>query len=120
MEFNRRLKSLDDGQLEILRHVTKIDRELADLEETLRDTVIEIGGIPDEVGRDPQRLTIRRRLHELENDKATAQAAAAAVSAATTLHKAAAEKRFSRREKLIGLLFAFAVAVGPYLAPHIS
>ena len=83
----------------------------------LHDVIIEIGGAPDQRGRDPERLSVRRRLHKLESDRAAADAATAAVRAATELRQSAHEKRFSRREKIGGLLLAAAVVVSTWLSP---
>lgn len=109
MDIDTRLKNLDDGQAEILRR-------LDEMQEDIRNTVIEIGGVPEQLGRNPQRRSIRVRLHEIENDRSTAQAAAAAVAAAKELTAIAAEKRFTKREKLAALGIAVIVALPAYIA----
>ncbi len=92
-------------------------RQLGETTETLRTVVVEIGGAPVELGRDTTRRSIRRRLHDLENDRSAAQAAAAAVSASKQIYQASTDRRFSRREKFAGILLAAVVALGPYVAP---
>lgn len=109
MDIDTRLKNLDEGQAEILRR-------LDDMQEDIRNTVVEIGGVPEELGRDPRRRSIRVRLHEIENDRSAARAAAAAVSAAQQLQDSVSRDRFTRREKLAGLFFAGVIAVSPYVA----
>ncbi len=91
--------------------------KLDETTETVRNVVVEIGGAPVELGRDTTRRSIRRRIHDLENDRSAAQAATAAVSASTKIYDASMDRRFSRREKLAGIALALFIAVGPYVAP---
>jgi hypothetical protein len=84
-----------------------------------RNIVVELGGAPDELGRDPGRKSIRARIHSLEDNQTSQQLAREALQGARDLHAASAEKRFSRREKLAGLVFAFLMVISPYLAPLI-
>ena len=108
--IKQKLDDLDRGQIEIIRR-------LDDMAENLNDTIIEIGGVPDELGRDPHRRSIRARIHDLEVDRTTAKIATSALDAAKELHRSSAEKRFTKREKLAGLAVAFLVATGPYISP---
>lgn len=97
----------------------ELDDRITNLEEIYRNIVIEIGGVPNDLGRDANRPPIRRRLHILENEKHTAEISKAAVEAAIKLHDSAMEKRFSKREKVLALVFAFLVATGSWVAPII-
>lgn len=106
------------------RRLDEHDEELEVIRGRLDRVAVEIGGIPDEIGRDPNRLSLRQRLHLIETDRSAAKTAQAAVSAASKLRDDAREKaaqaeenRFSRREKLAALAFAAIVAAGPYLSP---
>ncbi len=80
-----------------------------------RNILIELGGAPDDVGRKVTRASIRDRIHRLEQDQSTALAARAAVDASKSLYAASRDRRFSRREKLAGLVLAVIVAAGPYV-----
>lgn len=111
-QLQQQLQQLDRGQVEILRRLDHMG-------EDLKNTMIEIGGVPDQIGRDPRRPSLRVRLHKVENDQADAALRTEVLQAARTLHEGAAEKRFSRREKILALAFAAVVAIGPYLAPFI-
>lgn len=111
-DIERKLNDLDDGQKEVLRR-------LEEMKKNIRDVVTEIGGVPDSEFREPDRRTIRWRIHMLETDRTTAQAAQAAVDAAKALHDASTEKRFSHREKIGAVILAAASVLSPYLAPLI-
>ena len=109
-DIKQKLEDLDDGQHEILRRVKLMDKRV-------RDVIIEIGGVPDEIGRDPDRPSLRRRVHRLETADVASKTAAAALEAASQLRAAANENRFTKREKIAGLLLALLVAIGPFIAP---
>jgi hypothetical protein len=114
------VEPLNDPFEELREGQALIARRLEEMNGTLRDVVVELGGAPIQLGRDPGRLSIRRRLHELEDGKHAAEIAGTALEAAKQLRQLAAEKRFSRREKIIGAVLAAVVASGPYLAPLLS
>lgn len=118
-QLRKRLEHLDHGQDELNRGQAEMLRRIADVANDLRKTLVEIGGVPDDIGRDPNRQSIRARLHKLENDRTTARVAATAVDAAKELRAASAEKRFTKREKTVGLVLALIVAIGPYVAPFL-
>ncbi len=101
----------------VIGNQQNVMRKLDQADELLHDVVVELGGAPDEIGRDSTRLSIRRRLHNLESDRSAAQAATAAVSASKTIYDASVDRRFSRREKFAGIVIAAFVALGPYIAP---
>ncbi len=118
-ELNRRLRHVEDQLATVIHNQGNVMRTLDEVGETARDVVVEIGGAPDEIGRDPSRRSLRRRMHELENDRSAAQAAAAAVAASKQFYTAAADKRFTKREKMIAVGIAAFVAISPYIAPFI-
>ena len=97
--------------------ISELEGRITVLEDIYKNIAVEIGGVPDGLGRDPNRPPIRRRLHILENERHTAEISKAAVDAAIRLHDSAKEKRFSRREKLITLACAIFVASGSWLSP---
>lgn len=119
MDIEQRLASLDRGQMEILRRIDSVDGDLAELKDTVRDTVIEIGGVPDDIGRDPNRRSMRSRIHDLENDRSAQDIAAQAVASMKSIQNAADQKRFTRFEKSVALCFTAILAVGPYVAPYL-
>ncbi len=107
-EISRDIHALREDHDELLRLVKKMNGRQ-------RDILIELGGVPDDIGRKVTRSSIRDRLHAMENDQSTAIAARAAVSASQSLYAASSDRRFSRREKLAGIVLALIVAVGPYI-----
>ena len=109
-ELQQQLARLQKGQEDIVRRLDELNGKV-------NDTIVELGGVPGSLGRDPGRKSIRHRLHDLEDDQSAAGAARAALDAARHLHDAAAEKRFTRREKMTALTFGFLVAAGPFVAP---
>lgn len=97
--------------------ISELEKRITSLEDAYKTIVIEIGGVPNTLGRDPQRPPIRRRLHVLENEKHTAEISKAAVDAAIKLHDSAMEKRFTKREKTIATVCAAVIATGSWLSP---
>ena len=109
-ELYEQLAVLQDGQEAIVRRLDQMNG-------TVSDVLLEIGGVPHRTYREPDRKTIRRRLHDLENDAVAAQIAHAALESAQRLHVDATERRFTKREKIAALLCAAIVAAGPFVAP---
>jgi hypothetical protein len=93
---------------------------LEDMDQLLHDLIVELGGIPGSMGRDPNRVTIRGRLHKLEADRTAARTAEAAINAARELRNTVGERRFNRRERILGLVFAALVIVSPFIAQAIA
>lgn len=106
-DTHRQLEDLKLGQEKILDRLDAMNGDF-------RDMTIELGGVPG-IGRDPTRRSLRRRLHDLENDRTTARIAATTLDAAKEIRAAAGNTRFTRREKNLGLVLAAIVAVGPYI-----
>jgi hypothetical protein len=101
------------------RRVESLERRLAELEELYRNVAVELGGVPDEIGRDPARPSIRRRLHILEDERAATALTETAMKAAMKLHDASKEKRFSKREKMVALSFSLVIAAGSWITPFL-
>lgn len=80
-ELRGGIDSLRDGQ-------RKIEVKVDDLAELCAEIEHEIGGAP-RIGIRGSRRSMRQRLHDLENDKAAATAAEAALAAATAVRKEA-------------------------------
>lgn len=59
--------------------LARIENHLAEINGTITDVVIEVGGIPGSLGRDPKRPSLRARVHELEQAKYAATAVNAAL-----------------------------------------
>ncbi len=116
VDLAQRVEHVEQQLATVIRNQQEVMSQLAETTDTLHDVVVEIGGAPDEIGRDRSRLSVRRRIHNLESDRSAAQAASAAVAASKTIYDAATDRRFSRLEKMLGLAFAFIVAAGPYIA----
>jgi hypothetical protein len=93
---------------------------LDDIDELLHDAVVELGGIPGKMGRDPNRPTIRARLHKLETDSTAARTAEAAILAAKEIRASAYEKRFTHRERFAALLLTVLLLVSPFIAQLIG
>jgi hypothetical protein len=107
------LKVLSTRQGQILHR-------LEDIDELLHDAVIELGGIPGSMGRDPNRATIRSRLHKLETDSTAARTAEAAILAAKEIRAAAYEKRFTHRERFAVLVLTVLLLICPFIAQVIA
>lgn len=68
-----RLERLERGQIELGLQMKTVD-------ERVKDVIVELGGVPDEIGRDPDRESVRERLHALEQTRYAAAAASAALA----------------------------------------
>ena len=121
-EFQKHIQDLESQVAVVIVNQQNVMSQLAAARDTLHDVVVELGGAPNGLGREDARRSVRRRLHELEGDRSAAMAASAAVSASKKIYDASSDRRFSRREKLAGIVLAFIVATGPYitLAIHAS
>ena len=97
-----RLERFEERQLAILEQVREVKARLDSLNGSVSDILAELGGAPTRTFRDPTRKTIRRRIHDLENDRASALIARAALESAELTRR----QTWSRREKV--LLFVFA------------
>jgi CRISPR/Cas system CSM-associated protein Csm2 small subunit len=79
--------------------------KLAVLEERSHDMQTDIRELYEMIQSGPN--SIRTRLHKMEADRAAADAATAAVEAVKLVYAQASQRRFSRFEKTVGLVFAF-------------
>ncbi len=116
VDLAHRVEHVEQQLATVISNQQNVMSQLAETSDTLHDVIVEIGGAPDEIGRDNNRPSVRGRIHKLESDRSAAQAATAAVAASKTIYDAATDRRFSRLEKVLGLAFAFIVAAGPYIA----
>lgn len=64
---------------QIIENQREVLARLATLQDQMRDVLMELGDVPDADYRDPDRRSIRRRLHDLEEMKHAASAAGAAL-----------------------------------------
>lgn len=103
MEITREeFDGLERRQLLILEEVRAIRQHLKTLNGHVSDILTEIGGAPARDFRDPERKSIRARLHTLENDRAAASIAQAALKAAESVRAQA----WSTRQKVTLFVFA--------------
>lgn len=107
------------GDSEILERLVRLEEGQEDLKDDVRAIRVQMEGPP----RDE---SIRGRLHKIETSEATANAAKAALAAAEASRKQAqvmrqqaSENRFTKREKVTGLLLGACLLVTPWLTPLI-
>jgi len=108
-----RLARLEDRMGKVEQEVVATGVEVREARRDISDLAVLIQGPP----RDE---SIRGRLHRLEDSEATAKAANAALTAAKAMYEQSTEKRFSRREKLVGLVFAASMIASVWLEPLIQ
>ncbi len=79
------------------------------------DVLLELGTVPDHRYREPDRLTVTKRLHMLENDSAAARIAGAALASA----EASKAQAWTRWQKIalfliavVGMILGILAAVG--------
>lgn len=97
--IERRLERIEERQQQIIVAIERLTLKAEVNAGTVSAVIAEVGGAPDVATRQG-RLTMRDRIHDLENDTAAATAAKAALEAAT----AARIGQWTVREKtLVGL-----------------
>ena len=90
--------------------LVRVEEKVNVLHDDLLEVKLAINGPPREE-------SVRGRLHRLESNEAAAKAAEAALTAARALHDERSEKKFTKLDKVIGGLIAFAVLASQWLAP---
>ena len=87
------------------------DERLAVCEQRIKDAEKDIAALFVMMQGPPRDESVRGRLHMLEQNNAAANAATAAVEAVKLVQSSAANQRFSRGEKLVGLAFTCAFLI---------
>lgn len=108
-----RLARLEDRMGRVEQEVVASGVEVREARRDIADLAVLIQGPP----RDD---SIRGRLHKLEDSEATAKAANAALTAAKAMYEHSSDKRFSKREKIGGVLVATALLVSQWLEPIVQ
>lgn len=115
-QLKEKLAALEDGQQELLRRFD-------DMNKTMKNIVAEVGGVPDIDFREKDRRSLRWRLHALENDREAVKIAGQAVEAAMQARedvvrsqRAESMNRFTKREKILGLVIAVLLLISPYIS----
>ncbi len=122
-----------DAVLDPKERVEQLERQIAELRQDVRgdlrdlktgleqvnghiaDVLMELGTVPDRRYREPDRLTVTRRLHKLENDSASARIAGAALASA----EASKAQAWTRWQKIalfiiavVGMILGILAAIG--------
>ena len=79
-EDSERLRRVENDVRKLAEEAATIRVQLDSINGTVADVVAELGGVVP-WGARGRRVTVRERIHELENDRATAMAARAALRA---------------------------------------
>jgi hypothetical protein len=92
---------------EVDRKVDHLKVQVTDVQEKMRDVLIELGGAPDAEYRDPHRKSIRTRLHDFENFVSSNTLAETVIRSAREERRQVREHAWSQRHTLA--MFSIAV-----------
>ncbi len=108
-------KAIAELRLDVRGDLRELKNGLETLNGHVADVLVELGTVPDRRYREPDRPTVTKRLHKLENDSASAKIAGAALAAA----EASKEQAWTRWQKIalfliavVGMILGILAAIG--------
>lgn len=109
--------SVDDRLARLEDRTGRVEQQLVETRSDVKEARADIHEILVTIQGPPREESLRGRLHRVEDNQSAAKAAEAALTAAKSFYERSSEKRFSKWEKLAGLLIAFALLLSNWLAP---